>query len=886
MVKFKKFIIFTGLTLFLALFTAGPLIFRSLSRPAPDFDALKNQARANVFNPANPHTLKSDGLFYDDLAHQYFPDALALAKTLQSLNIPMRRPGIFAGSSTFYRSGDIFSFYFPLYPFLLAAPLDNLYFSYIFVFILPLIFHLVIGFYGFFRLLKKGLSLSGTAAAWGAFLYILSPGMAFSITSLNQTFMLCLLPWALVFTLEFAGLHKKSSLIYAGLTSGLIVLTGDYNYIWRAVLLLVFLVPLFTFTIHRNQARKMGIKLFFFLLLIPLTALVVSSPSIYGAACAYKDLTVNTVNIDDNINKDGTNKDLNTGLKELLKPFPVITARLFMVKSILSPLLTGYAGITEPTKESGLIINNDGNISGGILFSFFLFTGFLLALKSIIDSPREHIKIDPSIEHSPLPDLQAYFSLILLAGLFFYFMTGPFKQGSIFQSSIFQSSIFQSSSLSFLSTHHPVYFSFALNFILIIIAAFSIQFVLSRQGNNKIINNKIIYNKLINILIYLLLLCSLGEALFYAWFFYHKTPVQPLLHKKNISARLFHQRYSSVLTHPVYNDLKKIAAHLKDSTQIEAGPKILTIPSNLSKPAEALGFRDLAGYDSKYLSPKLKYLLKPYFLGWPYTLTPRAIPKILLSNLGIDYAITRQGLFDSPQIPLNIKPLDKRYFYDFGLDKSIRQIESDNFISGPGIEIKRISENIDNKTIFLYPLNLLQARDEKTCLMGNIDYLMETRLFCLKKDLPLNSDNILENTPYNKASLPLITNVSGLEKGNTIQVILARDNKKHSFNANNAESDSNTIAKNLKNRALMLLKEVVPGGKNHWKAYALNRGKYQKRKVFLVNALFPALVIQPGDTEIKLVFKDPVVQFLFMLSLAFILGMLFLIIKIKRTYKK
>lgn len=819
----KAFILPLLVFIIIFFFLSGPILYQKITgiKNIVPFSALKKGINPQGFNLKNKTSLASEGLFYDDAAHQYFPDILALAHTLQNHNIPMRRPGVFCGSTSFTRSSDNPFFYFPIYPLLYFANLSNPNNTFFLIFLLPLALHLTLGFFGFYRLCSSNMCLSKTASIWISVLYIMSPSIGLSVTSMNQTFMLCLLPWALSYTLDFLKItknnhnkitnnkDKKKSLLSAGLVSGLIILTGDVNYIWRAAVMLILLTVAFFISHLLGSKIKKADKIqalkdaFKGLVIILIIACLISAPVLYSLYNAWTDYTLQPPDL-------------------LADKIPLTCSSPSMLKSLAGPWMTGTAGIIRPGYFSRNIINNDGNIVGGIIFLIVLVSGLLLMTGvTEIFSKKIKGKID---EISSSREKILFSALLLLGTLFFYLMTGasgiPGKMQGLFPFNL----------------PHPVYFSFILNFTLLLLAALSMNTLikLAETKNNNHTNSYGLKKGLI----YLLIFSGIVETLFYGWFFFHKTPVQPNLYSKNRSAILFHQRYHSPDTHPLYSSLNKIYKKLSNRSTIKntiinnnVSFRTLCVPSSISKAAEAHGFLACTGYDSRDFSPCFKKLIHPLFQGWPYSLIPLNIPDVLLQNLGIKNVIFRKGLFKN-NLPIKAK---KR---NFALQATAQKIESDDFIKGDDLDFIELSKPVD----FLFFPKKISSGDLAICLAANLEVRMDEQAFCSIK-LP---DSIKNNDTVSK-----VKNISGRKFGNQLKISL------------DLKGDNDQI---------LVMNEIIPGGDDFmpWQALASSKGtknSFSLRNVFRINRLFLGIIITKNDKTLILNYRDKGLEMCFFISL-------------------
>jgi hypothetical protein len=177
------------------------------------------------------------GIFHDDQAMEEFPRYYFFARNLQRGIIPLWDPHTWCGAIPFYARYYANTYYVPLWPFFLLAPLDNLDQSYWSLIVVPLILHYLLAAGGMFLFLRRLLRCRHITACFGSLAYIYSPAFAYAYVWQQVVIVHAWLPWLLTLYISLLERWKLWKLV-AGSTILAFIITGAAPSLWPFVVII------------------------------------------------------------------------------------------------------------------------------------------------------------------------------------------------------------------------------------------------------------------------------------------------------------------------------------------------------------------------------------------------------------------------------------------------------------------------------------------------------------------------------------------------------------------------------------------------------------------------------------------------------------------------
>ncbi len=193
---------------------------------------------------------------YCDAPVESVPRVFAIARTVQSGELPLWDGATFAGARPFYITNESAPFYPPLYPFYAWAPLDDIASASFWLVLLPYALHLLWGAAGAFAFARLTLGVPPSAAAVAGLLWALSPEMAVQIHTPDVAYLFGHLPWVLLALQRFVRHGTVRWWLAATGAIGLLVAVGTLNFTLRAL----FVAAVTAFSIWLGYHRRGGMR--------------------------------------------------------------------------------------------------------------------------------------------------------------------------------------------------------------------------------------------------------------------------------------------------------------------------------------------------------------------------------------------------------------------------------------------------------------------------------------------------------------------------------------------------------------------------------------------------------------------------------------------------
>ncbi len=138
------------------------------------------------------------GIFHNDVAMDVFPWQYYLARHFQNGVVPLWDAETWSGAKPFYSRFYADTYYPPLWPFLLLAPLGDLDLAYLVISLIPLLLHYLLAVFGMYALARGGLRLRPFPAFVAAWVYLFSPAFSYSYVWPPVVNVQAWLPWFLL----------------------------------------------------------------------------------------------------------------------------------------------------------------------------------------------------------------------------------------------------------------------------------------------------------------------------------------------------------------------------------------------------------------------------------------------------------------------------------------------------------------------------------------------------------------------------------------------------------------------------------------------------------------------------------------------------------------
>lgn len=307
------------------------------------------------------------GIFHDDLAMDFFPWHYFMARHFQQGVVPLWDPGTWCGAKPFYARYYAETYYPPLWPFLLAAPLADLDLAYLLTCLAPLFLHYCLAGTGMYFLVRRGIRLHPLPAVVSAGVYLFSPALTYSYVAFQIVAVLGWLPWLALMVVSMDRRGGLGRVTVGGCLVGLMILAGAPHYAATGLMLCGFLSVALSLRRRRGGTKRHCWRGPLQLAAAVLLGLALSAvywlPVLEGAANTEQHLPLT---YDSMTGGDGSMP-------------PIYLSTLFIPD--LFGTVTGYNNRNWVEAVAPGVRFWDANLSGGLLLTFLVLAGTFPAFK-------------------------------------------------------------------------------------------------------------------------------------------------------------------------------------------------------------------------------------------------------------------------------------------------------------------------------------------------------------------------------------------------------------------------------------------------------------------------------------------------------------------------
>lgn len=306
-------------------------------------------------------------IFHDDMAMAEFPWHYFVARHLQQGIIPLWEPDTWCGAIPFYARYYADTYYFPLWPFLLSADLNNLAQTFWMFSLVPLFLHYWLAVAGMYVFSRRSLRLHSFPAFLSSWVYLFSPIFAYKYVAFPIVVVQAWLPWALILVVSMDRRSHLMKVIGLGVIFALMFFAAQPPHVGYSFLLIgVISISLALRRFFSEKGRRA--------LRGPLQIMAAMALSIFLAAVYILPVLDGMEHTEQHL--PFTYESM-TGADGSMPP--VYLATLFIPN--LFGTVSGYNNRNWVDAVTHGVRFWDANMSGGLLLTFLALAGLLLLIR-------------------------------------------------------------------------------------------------------------------------------------------------------------------------------------------------------------------------------------------------------------------------------------------------------------------------------------------------------------------------------------------------------------------------------------------------------------------------------------------------------------------------